>query len=102
FSPAVRLRVVELVIAALSRISMITVRMSPTLLARWSFRKAREPGRHSEFGCRSIGCGAGIGSDTAWGAASGAGLLMALSFGSSPTLARRLIMLQALSVRPIR
>src|SRR3546814_4542148 len=53
---------------------MITVRMSPTSLARWSLRKAREPGRHSELGWRSIVCGAGIGRETACGAASGAGL----------------------------
>src|SRR3546814_1909997 len=79
---------------------MMTVRMSPTLLARWSLRKAREPGRHSELGCRSMTCGAGIGRETACGAASGAGLSMVLSCGSAPTLARRFIILQALSVRP--
>src|SRR3546814_13587241 len=45
-------------------------------------------------------CGAGIGRETAWGAASGAGLSMVLSCGSAPTLARRFIILQALSVRP--
>src|SRR3546814_17689465 len=79
---------------------MITVRMSPTSLARWSLRKAREPGRHSELGWRSIVCGAGIGRETACGAASGAGLWIELSSGSAPTLARRFIMLQAPSARP--
>src|SRR3546814_6590143 len=91
FSASARLRVVELVIVALSEISMMTVRMSPTLLARWSLRKAREPGRHSELGCRSMTCGAGIGRETACGAASGAGLSMVLSCGSAPPLARRFI-----------
>jgi hypothetical protein len=53
------------------------------------------------LGCRSSDCGAGIGSETACEEASGAGLSMVLSFGSSPTLAKRLNMLQALSVKPI-
>src|SRR5690606_34957718 len=45
-----RLRCVWLAIAALSVKFTMTVRMSPTIWARWSLKKAREPERHSEFG----------------------------------------------------
>ena len=40
---------------ALSLMVISTVRMSPTLLARWSKKKARAPDRHSELA--EAGCG---------------------------------------------
>ena len=45
-----RLRLVPFSIAALSVILTFTVMMSPTCMARWSLKNAREPLRHSEFG----------------------------------------------------
>ena len=46
----VRLRAVPFSNLALSVIFTFTVMMSPTCMARWSLKNAREPLRHSEFG----------------------------------------------------
>src|SRR5690606_23156 len=54
---AVRDELVALVVLAESSISICTVRMSPTRLARWSLKKARAPERQSELA--EAGWGAG-------------------------------------------
>ena len=46
----VRLRLVPFSNLALSVIFTFTVMMSPTCMARWSLKNAREPLRQSEFG----------------------------------------------------
>src|SRR3546814_6070686 len=46
---------------ALSWILTFTVRMSPTLAARWSLKNWRAPGRHSELAWRGATSAAGIG-----------------------------------------
>jgi hypothetical protein len=63
-SAELRARVVSFCIAAWSSIAMFTVRMSPIWAARWSLKKARAPGRQSEFGWCVIACWRGIGSTT--------------------------------------
>ena len=40
---------------------IVTVRMSPTVLARWSLKNARAPGCQSELAWRSTAIGVGIG-----------------------------------------
>ena len=60
-SVADRLRLVPFSNLALSVIFTFTVMMSPTCMARWSLKNAREPLRQSEFGLKTAGCGAGIG-----------------------------------------
>jgi hypothetical protein len=45
----VRELAVLFLVLALSSMSIWTVRMSPTRLARWSLKKARAPTRHSEL-----------------------------------------------------
>lgn len=57
FVPEVRELLVALVVLALSSMSMLTVRMSPTRLARWSLKKARAPVRHSELALAACGAG---------------------------------------------
>src|SRR5438128_1021296 len=57
----VREDVVALEVLALSSISILTVRISPTRLARWSLKNARAPIRHSELaeaGCELVSRGA--------------------------------------------
>jgi hypothetical protein len=68
-----RERSVALETLALSSISIWTVKMSPTLLARWSLKKARAPTRQSElaeagwfWGAACIGNGPVCGARTCW------------------------------------
>ena len=44
------MRFVSLETRALSAMATLTVRISPTRRARWSWKKLRAPARHSEFG----------------------------------------------------
>jgi hypothetical protein len=92
-SELLRDRVVLFDRLAVSAMLIVTVRMSPTWVARWSLKKARAPGRHSEFAWRSTGMGCGIGIVTA--ACFAAGFSIFESFGSSPTCDRRVKVLQA-------
>ncbi len=101
-SPALRERDVELEIAALSSITMTTVTISPTSLARWSLRKARDPGRQSELGWRSTTTGGGMGMAMGLLPCKTAGFWICVSGGSSPTSDMRVSALHAVSASPIR
>jgi len=69
---------------------MTTVSMSPTRLARWSRKKAREPVIHSELGWRSASVGAGIGILTGVTPEIRLGSWIDASLGCEPTSFRRL------------
>ena len=72
---------------AVSAMLIVTVRMSPTLLARWSLKKARAPGCQSELGWRSTAIGVGIGICT--GGRAAAGFSIGLCGGGEPIVLRR-------------
>ena len=82
-SELVRLRWVELLTCAESAISILTVRMSPMLVARWSPKKDRAPVRHSELGAETSPVGAGCGIDTRFAPATIAGFEIGVSWGEA-------------------
>ena len=54
-----RVRLVSLETWALSAMATLTVRMSPTLRALWSWKNCRAPVRHSELGEAGVVSGSG-------------------------------------------
>src|ERR1700686_2709060 len=101
FSVAVVVRVVVLAIFALSPMSICTVRRSPTFWALGSWKKAREPGRQSEFAWFACASRKGCGTSTGWPPTIPGGTAIGLSGGGWPMfLILSTVLAQAVNAKP--